>query len=100
MTERHRHGYDVGAGRFNPMLDQLEAAGNLRVWTDVVAGKQRKYYRATAARRRCPGRGQVEAWELVSEVLARQGRPRRPSHRTGARADCEARILSEAMPET
>ena len=47
MEELGRHGYDVGAGTLYPMLHQLEEAGYLSVHTEVVAGKQRKYYRAT-----------------------------------------------------
>ncbi len=49
MEELRRHGYDVGAGTLYPMLHQLEESGYLTVQTEVVAGKQRKYYQATAA---------------------------------------------------
>src|SRR5262245_12914433 len=48
MEELRRHGYDVGPGTLYPMLQRLEEAGYLTCHTEVVAGKQRKYYRATA----------------------------------------------------
>jgi PadR family transcriptional regulator len=87
MKELGRHGYDVGAGTLYPMLHQLEQAGYLTSHTEVVAGKQRKYYRATPE-----GEGALEAAraklrELVSEVL--HDKPPRPSirsnHSTGIR---------------
>src|SRR4051794_36596638 len=48
MEELARPGYDVGAGTLYPMLPQLEEVGSLASHPEVVAGKQRKYYRATA----------------------------------------------------
>ena len=76
MEELARHGYDVGAGTLYPMLHQLEEAGYLTSQTEVVAGKQRKYYRATPEGSRGPGGGQGEA------PRAGQGSPpRRPARR-------------------
>src|SRR5262249_31493306 len=49
MAELRRHGYDVGPGTLYPMLRKLEEAGYLTCHAEVVGGKQRKYYRATAA---------------------------------------------------
>jgi len=61
MEELARHGYDVGAGTLYPMLHQLEEVGYLTAHTEVVAGKQRKYYRAT--------REGVAALEAIKEKL-------------------------------
>jgi PadR family transcriptional regulator, regulatory protein PadR len=69
MEELQRHGYDVGAGTLYPMLHQLEAAGYLTVQTEVVAGKRRKYYRATAPGAAALDEARIKLRELVSEVL-------------------------------
>ena len=73
MEELGRHGYDVGAGTLYPMLHQLEEAGYLVSHTEVVAGKQRKYYRTTPEGARRPGGRQGEA------PRAGQGSPPRRS---------------------
>jgi PadR family transcriptional regulator, regulatory protein PadR len=69
MEELHRHGYDVGAGTLYPMLHQLEEAAYLTVQTEVVAGKRRKYYRATASGAAALEEAKAKLRELVSEVL-------------------------------
>ncbi len=69
MEELGRHGYDVGAGTLYPMLHQLEEAGYLAVHTEVVAGKQRKYYRATPEGAAALEEAKAKLRELVSEVL-------------------------------
>jgi PadR family transcriptional regulator PadR len=69
MAELSRHGYDVGAGTLYPMLHQLEEAGYLTVQTEVVAGKQRKYYRATPKGTAALDAAKVKLRELVKEVL-------------------------------
>ena len=73
MEELGRHGYDVGAGTLYPMLHQLEEVGYLVRHTEVVGGKQRKYYRATPAGASGPGGRQGEA------PRAGQGSPPRRS---------------------
>ena len=73
MEELARHGYDVGAGTLYPMLHQLEEVGYLTSHTEVIAGKQRKYYRATPEGRGRPGSDQGEAQG------ARRGSPPRPA---------------------
>ncbi len=80
MEELGRHGYDVGAGTLYPMLHQLEEAGYLVSYTEVVAGKQRKYYRATAEGAAALEAAKVKLRELVSEVLHDQ--PPTPSIRS------------------
>ncbi len=69
MEELGRHGYDVGAGTLYPMLHQLQQAGYLSVHTEVVAGKQRKYYRATPEGEAALEAARAKLRELVSEVL-------------------------------
>ena len=69
MEELGRHGYDVSAGTLYPMLHQLEQAGYLSVHTEVVAGKQRKYYRATPVGAAALEEAKAKLRELVSEVL-------------------------------
>ena len=80
MEELGRHGYDVGAGTLYPILHQLEEAGYLTSHTEVVAGKQRKYYRATPEGTAALEAAKVKLRELVSEVL--HDRPPRPSIRS------------------
>ncbi len=81
MEELGRHGYDVGAGTLYPMLHQLEEAGYLTVHTEVVAGKQRKYYRATPAGQAALEEAKTKLRELVTEVL--HDKPPTPSIRSG-----------------
>jgi PadR family transcriptional regulator len=69
MEELGRHGYQVGAGTLYPMLHQLEEAGYLSVHTEVVAGKRRKYYRATPEGAAALELAKARLRELVSEVL-------------------------------
>jgi DNA-binding PadR family transcriptional regulator len=84
MEELARHGYDVGAGTLYPILHQLEAAGYLSVHTEVVAGKQRKYYRATLEGEAALEQAKAKLQELVSEVL--HDMPPTPSIRSGQTA--------------
>lgn len=84
MEELGRHGYDVGAGTLYPMLHQLEEAGYLAVHTEVVAGKQRKYYRATPDGQAALEEAKTKLRELVSEVL--HDRPPKFSIRSGQAA--------------
>lgn len=87
MEELGRHGYDVGAGSLYPMLHQLEEAGYLSSHTEVVSGKQRRYYRATAAGAQALEEAKARLRELVKEVL--HDDPPGPSIRTdrGSRGD-------------
>src|SRR5271167_702692 len=69
MEELARHGYDVGAGTLYPLLHQLEEAGYLSVHSEVVAGKQRKYYRATPEGAAALEAAKAKLMELVAEVI-------------------------------
>lgn len=80
MEELGRHGYEVGAGTLYPMLRQLEEAGYLTSHTEVVAGKQRKYYRATTEGAAALEEAKAKLRELVTEVL--HDKPPKPSIRS------------------
>ena len=69
MEELARHGYDVGAGTLYPILHQLEEAGYLVSHTEVVSGKQRKYYRATPEGSLALEEAKAKLRELAKEVL-------------------------------
>lgn len=77
MEELARHGYDVGAGTLYPMLHQLEEVGYLTSNTEVIAGRQRKYYRASPEGAAALEATKAKLRELVSEIL--HDRPPKPS---------------------
>jgi DNA-binding PadR family transcriptional regulator len=65
------------------MLQKLEETGYLSCRTEVVGGKQRKYYRATAAGVRTLEHTKAKLHEFVKEVL--RGDPPTPPIRSKAR---------------
>ncbi len=69
MDELRHHGYDVGPGTIYPMLSQFESAGILNSTEQVVGGKRRKNFRATAAGRKLLKEARAKLLELASEVL-------------------------------
>jgi len=69
MEELRRHGYDIGPGSLYPMLQKLEEVGYLTRHDDVVGGKRRKYYRATAEGARALEETKAKLRELVKEVI-------------------------------
>jgi len=85
MEELARHGYDVGPGTLYPILHQLEESGYLLAHTEVVAGKQRKYYRATPEGEKALEQAKAKLRELVKEVL--HDDPPTPSIRSNRRSD-------------
>jgi DNA-binding PadR family transcriptional regulator len=64
-----RHGYRLSQGTLYPTLHQLQELGYLRSHTRVVAGRQRKYYRATAAGKKVLAEARSRLLELVVEVI-------------------------------
>ncbi len=68
MQELRRHGYAIGPGTLYPILHTLEAAGSPRARDEVVNGKRRKYYVATAKGRRALAAIRKKIRELVHEV--------------------------------
>ena len=69
MEELGEHGYDVGPGTIYPVLHRMQDAGLLIASEEVVSGKRRKNFRATAAGRKLLGRARTRLRELASEVL-------------------------------
>ncbi len=81
MEELARHGYDVGPGTLYPMLQKLEEIGYLTSHAEVVAGKTRKYYRATPEGTAALEATKAKLRELVKEVI--DDKPPRPSIKSG-----------------
>jgi len=81
-----RHGYRLSQGTLYPTLHKLERLGYLKSRTQVVGGKQRKYYQATDAGRKVVAEARGKLLELVSEVVEDHDEPfralrqRRNSH--------------------
>lgn len=69
MEELRRHGYAIGPGTLYPILHGLQKTGCLRLKQEVVNGKRRKYYFATARGRRALTEVRKKVRELVDEVL-------------------------------
>jgi DNA-binding PadR family transcriptional regulator len=70
-----RHGYRLSQGTLYPTLHQLEDQGYLRSRTELVDGRRRKYYQATAAGRRAVAQAKGKLAELVAEVLEDDDQP-------------------------
>ena len=68
IRELARHGYELSPGTLYPILHKLAAAGYLAQETQVVGGKQRKYYRATPAGSAALAEAMGKVRELVDEV--------------------------------
>jgi len=69
MEELRRHGYEISPGTLYPTLHLLEREGYLEGETQVVAGRRRRYYRATGKGRRALEEARAKIRELVEEVL-------------------------------
>lgn len=67
--ELARHGYHVSPGTLYPTLHRLHKEGYLTCKTNIVKGRIRKYYRATAGGRRILIESRQKIKELVNEVL-------------------------------
>lgn len=68
MQELGRHGYRLGPGTIYPLLHGMERRGWLRTGWQVVAGRRRRTYVATAAGRRALGLGRERVRELYEEM--------------------------------
>ena len=67
--ELARHGYQISPGTLYPTLHKMEAEGLLRSTQQVVAGRARRSYRATAAGRRTLDQAKQQLRELARELL-------------------------------
>jgi PadR family transcriptional regulator, regulatory protein PadR len=80
IEELGRHGYRIGPGTLYPILHQLERDGYLKRTDQMVGGRRRKTYRATAAGRRLLDDAKAKLRELFSEVIEnRTPKPKRSS---------------------
>ncbi|HTU16488.1 MAG TPA: PadR family transcriptional regulator [Gemmataceae bacterium] len=70
-----RHGYRLSAGTLYPTLRLLENLGYLTQHAEVVEGRRRKYYQATAAGKRVLNEARAKLQELVAEVLEDHDQP-------------------------
>lgn len=70
MEELRRHGYKLSPGTLYPILHGMQESGLLTCRQEVVRGKMRKYYTATAKGRRMLLEAKRKINELVTEVLA------------------------------
>jgi PadR family transcriptional regulator PadR len=64
-----RHGYRLGPGTVYPLLHSMERRGWLRMVVQLVEGRRRKTYAATAAGRRALKRARERVRELYEEML-------------------------------
>lgn len=69
IEELRRHGYSMGPGTLYPILHNLENSGCLRSKEQIVNGKRRKNYVATAKGKRVLAELRKKIRELVDEVL-------------------------------
>lgn len=67
--ELARHGYRISPGTLYPTLHRMEADGLLRSHHEVVEGRRRRVYRATAKGRRQLTTMRRALRELADEVL-------------------------------
>jgi DNA-binding PadR family transcriptional regulator len=83
VAELARHGYRLSFGTVYPVFHELEEAGYLTSQARVVAGKQRKYYRATAEGRKALQVAKEKLRELAAEVLGPKKRFRKAAGKRG-----------------
>lgn len=69
IEELGRHGYRLGPGTIYPLLHSLERKGWLRANVEIVEGRRRKAYSATAAGRRALELARVRVRELYEEMF-------------------------------
>ena len=68
LQELATHGYALSPGTLYPMLHALEAHGFLSMEKQTVAGKVRKYYRATPAGKAALAASVAQVLELLREI--------------------------------
>ncbi len=69
MEELRQHGYDLSPGTLYPILHALHKNALLTFQKKTVNGKQRKYYRATAAGQAALAEARVKLRGLAAEIL-------------------------------
>lgn len=74
-AELARHGYQISPGSLYPLLHRMESNGLLVSHEEVVDGRLRRVYEATAAGEAELGRLRQAVAELAGEVLGASWRP-------------------------
>lgn len=69
IEELGRHGYRLGPGTIYPLLHRMERRGWLRVDSEIVAGRKRKIYAATAEGHRALKLARIRVRELYDEMF-------------------------------
>jgi DNA-binding PadR family transcriptional regulator len=69
IDELGRHGYEISPGTLYPIFHSLEKNRLLKSYEEVVNGKVRKYYRATAKGRSTLKDAKVKVQELLNEMI-------------------------------
>ena len=69
IEELGRHGYRLGPGTIYPLLHSLERRGWLKVNAEIVEGRRRKFYAATAEGRRAIKLARLRVRELYEEMF-------------------------------
>lgn len=69
IQELGRHGYRLGPGTIYPLLHSMEQRGWLHVDAEIVEGRRRKIYAATAEGRRALMLARIRVRELYDEMF-------------------------------
>lgn len=69
IEELGRHGYRLGPGTIYPLFHGMERRGWLRGNSEIVEGRRRKIYIATAAGRRALKLARIRVRELYEEMF-------------------------------
>jgi DNA-binding PadR family transcriptional regulator len=69
IEELGRHGYRLGPGTIYPLLHSMERRGWLSVDAEIVDGRKRKIYAATAEGRRALKLARARVRELYDEMF-------------------------------
>ena len=68
IQELARHGYSMSPGTLYPLLHRMEKARLVSSRTELVNGKNRKYYHTTDEGKRLLSAGYRQAVELIDEL--------------------------------
>lgn len=77
IEELGRHGYRLGPGTIYPLLHSMERRGWLRVDSEIVEGRKRKIYAATAGGRSALKLARNRVRELYEEMFEEHSEPGR-----------------------
>lgn len=69
IQELGRHGYKLGPGTIYPLLHGMERRGWLRASQQLVSGRRRKVYAATAPGRKALAQAREHVRELFEEMF-------------------------------